>query len=64
MGIINDPGEQENVTTEEYNGPLHANSAMLRKLDELLPIFTELNRYLEELEMALKNGALRWRKPA
>ncbi len=53
----------ENIQ-QEYDGPLHANSSMLRKLDELLPKFMELNDYLEELIVAAKNGMLRWKKPA
>lgn len=55
--------EYKNRNTEDYNGPLHANSSMLRKLDELLPKFVDLDNCMKHLEVILKNGAICWRKP-
>lgn len=62
MGIMEDP-EVQDIVQRDYDGPLHANSAMLRKLDELLPKFIDLDNYLNNISIALKNGAIYWRKP-
>jgi len=63
MGSTEELDVQDDRQQLDYDGPLHANSAMLRKLDELFPKFMDLERCLKNLEIALKNGALYLRKP-
>jgi hypothetical protein len=49
--------ENDKEYQDEYNGPLHANSSMLKKLDELIPKFTELDLWFREVILAIKKCA-------